>query len=219
MELPKKESSTLSETDSISSTSVEFMDMSVYRTTFEVNYFGLVETIKAFLPLLRKNNGGGRIIMNTSLAGFLATHFMSAYDSSKFAVEGFSDSLRRELLPHGVSVSILEPGYVLTPILAARIPNGMEPYRDAERKHWKTFFKECLAAPSSKVTSDAVIHAMRSESPRTRYHVGKGSIIYWLVSQFPTHWVDYLIVYGWDQHISEEDLSSLAGATRAEFEL
>jgi NAD(P)-dependent dehydrogenase (short-subunit alcohol dehydrogenase family) len=198
-------------------TSAEFLDMPLYRRTFDVNYFGLVEVTKAFLPLLRE--GGGRIIMNTSVAGIIATPFISAYTSSKHAVEGFSDALRRELLPHGVSVSVLEPGYIMTPILAPAVPEGTEPYRAQERKYRKQFYKSSLNAPSPKVTSEAVVDAMRSESPKIRYCVGGDAGIISFLARLPSHWLDSLMAFSPDVDLTEEELHQLSGNTKMDFEL
>ncbi len=87
---------------------------SLFPAVFEVNVFGLVATTQAFLPLLRASKG--RVINISSIAGLLAMGAHSAYASSKFAVEGFSDSLRKELRPLGVAVSLVNPAYVQSKI-------------------------------------------------------------------------------------------------------
>ncbi len=81
---------------------------------FEVNLFGLHRITKAVFPLLLESKG--KIIMISSDSGFFATPFFGPYCSSKFALEGYSDSLRRELLIFGVKVVIIEPGRVNTSI-------------------------------------------------------------------------------------------------------
>lgn len=81
---------------------------------FEVNLFGVHRVTKAFFPLLLESKG--RIIMISSNSGFFGAPFMGPYCSSKFALEGYSDSLRRELLIYGVKVVILQPGRVQTAI-------------------------------------------------------------------------------------------------------
>ena len=72
--------------------------------------FGLVSLTKAFLELIRESKG--RVINVSSIGGVVAVGGIGAYSASKFAVEGFSDSLRKEMLPLGVSVSIVNPGLV-----------------------------------------------------------------------------------------------------------
>jgi short-subunit dehydrogenase len=81
---------------------------------FDVNLFGIHRITKAVFPLLLESKG--KIIMISSDSGFFATPFFGPYCSSKFAVEGYSDSLRRELLIFGVKVVIIEPGRVNTAI-------------------------------------------------------------------------------------------------------
>ncbi len=83
------------------------------RYQFEVNFFGVAQMIRTFLPLLRQTQG--RIINVSSVAGKLATPYMSPYCASKFALEGFSDSLRRELKPFGVKVILVEPAPLTLP--------------------------------------------------------------------------------------------------------
>ena len=92
------------------------MDVSVedLRTQFEVNLFGVHQITQAMFPLLLKAKG--RIVMMSSDSGFFATPFFGPYCSSKFALEGYSDSLRREITPYGVKVIIIEPGRITTPI-------------------------------------------------------------------------------------------------------
>lgn len=86
---------------------LEGTPMKVVRGVFEVNLFGLIMTTQAFLPLLRKNQG--RIVNVGSVAGLIAADGSSIYSGTKFAVEALSDSLRREMSPFGVSVSVVEP--------------------------------------------------------------------------------------------------------------
>ena len=142
--------------DVVDSTSVEHLDLSVYQTTMDVNYFGTVRMTQAFLPLLRKYPGGAgagaggrrgssRIVFNTSIAGMFGIPFVSPYVSSKHALEGFADSLRRELYHlDNVDVSILEPGYIVTPIFQRpTIPTSVEPYVQAERRAMNVNYKSC----------------------------------------------------------------------------
>ncbi len=84
------------------------------REQFDVNLMGVHQVTKACFPLLLKSKG--RIIMISSDSGFFATPFFGPYCSSKFALEGYSDSLRRELMLVGVKVIIIQPGRVSTPI-------------------------------------------------------------------------------------------------------
>lgn len=83
------------------------------QTQYEVNVFGLMKVTKAVLPLMRQQKNG--VIINISSFGSItAGQFSSLYNSSKFAVEGFSEALSHELAPLGIAVKIIEPGSVAT---------------------------------------------------------------------------------------------------------
>lgn len=210
--------------------SVENFPMEEYRRVFEVNYFGLLQTTKAFLPLLRRGKGG-RILSNTSVAGIFAGPFCGAYCSSKFAVEALSDSLRRELHPHGVKVSVLQPGFIKTPILQGfsqslsddALAGNIYASREivGQRKAAKIALEQ---AASPRVTSDAVVHAMRSVHPKTRYVVGGMSGIVRFLASLPDSWVDFLMmcVAAGDEGgggeavpiVTEEEMESLLAVSR-----
>ena len=205
--------------NAILSTSVEHAPMSTYRGMFDVNFFGLVEVTKEFLSLIRL--GRGRIIMNASVIGFMAFPFMANYSSTKHAVEGFSDSLRREVMPYGVKVSILECGLIATPLLLGFLPSGAEPYIETEQTLWKVFWKAALDAPSPKVSSQAVRHAMRAPQPNLRYVVGNHTPFIKVLRCLPASWVDafFHYVYFSSPQIVEEELAVLSKKVKAEFEL
>ena len=93
---------------------VENAPLSLFRKVMEVNFFGYVSLIQKLIPLLKESMG--MIMINGSLAGRVALPFMAPYSSSKFALEGFTDSLRRELNPFGIKTVLIEPAAVATPI-------------------------------------------------------------------------------------------------------
>lgn len=93
---------------------LELVSLDRVRHLFDVNVFGLLAVTQAFLPLLRR--GAGRIINMSSVSGRIALPFIGPYAASKFAVEALSDSLRRELVPAGIPVTVVEPGSIHTPI-------------------------------------------------------------------------------------------------------
>lgn len=105
---------------------VEFTDIDAVKKMYDVNVFGLVELTQKLLPLIRTHQG--RIVNVGSVAGKIGMPSTGHYASSKFAVEGLTDALRRELVGLGVSVSIIEPAYVSTAIG----PKGMYGF-DAEQ--------------------------------------------------------------------------------------
>ena len=93
---------------------LEFLPIDELRRQFEVNFFGALAVTQAFLPMLRAAKG--RIVFMSSVSGQIATAFVGAYSSSKFALEAASDALRMELRSSGVGVSVVQPGNVNTPI-------------------------------------------------------------------------------------------------------
>lgn len=94
--------------------SIENLPMSIYRECFEINFFGAVEIIQALIPELIRDQG--RIMIHGSMAGRIALPFLSPYVSTKFALEGFCDSLRREMNPFGIKTILLESAAIATPI-------------------------------------------------------------------------------------------------------
>lgn len=182
---------------------VEIMLEQEWRSIFEVNVFGLVNLTTACLPLLRKSKG--RIVNISSISGLLASPFMSIYASSKFAVEAFSDSLRRETKDFGIEVCIVEPGPIATKIWDKGTADSMKKLEmlqgelataysgnvDAFRKAIDGAVK--LALPASE-TSEAILHACTASKPKTRYLVSKNKPILKLLRMLPDRWSDALIL-------------------------
>jgi NAD(P)-dependent dehydrogenase (short-subunit alcohol dehydrogenase family) len=103
----------------------EDISLEDYKKQFDVNLFGTIAVTKAFIPYMRENRKG-KIINMGSISGTLAFPGLSPYASSKFALRGFSESLRLELLPFNVYVCLLEPGTYKTPIWE----KGLEELKD-----------------------------------------------------------------------------------------
>src|SRR6266480_6379391 len=116
------------------------------RAQFETNFFGIVRMVNAVLPGMRAA-GRGKIINISSLAGNTAIPYSAFYSASKFAVEGYSESLWYEVRPFGVSVSLVEPGFVNTPIGEAS-PAAARPVAayDATRKRMLAAFGRSVHA-------------------------------------------------------------------------
>lgn len=149
---------------------------------FEVNLFGTIAVTQAFLPLIRR--GRGRIITVTSIAGKHAPPFFGPYAASKHALEAFGDSLRLELKPWGIHVSLIEPGAIDTPIwgkglslagdVASEMPSDAQdryaPYIEAARRTGERAGRRGI--PPAQV-AEAIAHAVRSPRPKARYLVGR----------------------------------------------
>jgi NAD(P)-dependent dehydrogenase (short-subunit alcohol dehydrogenase family) len=162
---------------------VELIPLDEWRRQLEVNLIGQIATIQAFLPLLRAARG--RIVNVSSIGGRVALPLVGPYAASKFALEGISDSLRRELRGQGVDVAVIEPGAVKTPIWdkgmseADEIEAGMsaEGRRlyggliDALRRQVDAIQTERGIEPDA--VAEAILHALSADRPRTRYLVGR----------------------------------------------
>ena len=107
---------------------VELQTAEADRWVFDVNVLGLLAVSRAFIPLLRAAGPGARLINVGSLAGLLGSPGSATYVGSKFAVEGISDCLRQELQGFGVSVSLIEPGYVVSRMAEKVHAEGSAPY-------------------------------------------------------------------------------------------
>ncbi|WP_063042790.1 SDR family NAD(P)-dependent oxidoreductase [Nocardia pseudovaccinii] len=162
------------------------------RYQLEVNVIGAVAVTRTFLPLLRVGTAAagpvGRIVNVGSGVGRVASPFLGAYAASQFAKEGLSDSLRRELAAQSVSVSVIEPGAILTPIwdkvsdTAERVLEQAPPDIAAL---YRTRFTAFVAmneglAKSSRTKPEqfakVVEHALTARNPKTRYRVGLDSL-------------------------------------------
>jgi NAD(P)-dependent dehydrogenase (short-subunit alcohol dehydrogenase family) len=181
---------------------LELVPLEQWRLQFETNVIGLVSVTQKFLPLIRR--GLGRIVNIGSIAGRSALPGSSAYDSSKFAIEAISDALRMELHPLGVSVSLIEPGAVATPIWKKTVSDVDELSRRSEPEK-RELYAPLLAkireeahnprgpVPASEVVK-AVEHAITSRKPRTRYLVGLDTRLWLILNLLPDRWRDKLIM-------------------------
>ncbi len=160
---------------------LEVVDVADLREQLEVNVLGQVAVTQAALPLLRAA-GDGRIVFVGSVGGRLASQFAGAYHASKFAIEAIADVWRQELEPEELSVVLIEPSTISTPIwdrAVARLDEllaGADP-RVARYRERLGSFRETLQSadehgkPPEQV-AEAIEDALTSSSPSTRYVVG-----------------------------------------------
>ena len=140
---------------------------------FETNFWGSVKMTKAVLPIMR-NQRFGKIITISSLIGLIGVPFNSYYAASKHALEGFYKSLRLELRPFNIKVSVVEPGFFKTNIDQGA-QYGSESISDYEhtRKKVFQFFSESLAkSPVPKPVADVVLRIVNKKNPKYNYPVG-----------------------------------------------
>jgi NAD(P)-dependent dehydrogenase (short-subunit alcohol dehydrogenase family) len=161
---------------------LEFLPIDQLRQQLEINLIGQAAVTQAFLPALRR--GRGRIVNVSSIGGRVGLPLVGAYNASKFGLEGLSDSLRRELRPHGVDVILVEPGGVKTPIwtkgeeLADEMLEDVPPEAErlygrliaAVRTGTQRIARETGIEPSE--VAEVIGKALTSSRPRARYLVG-----------------------------------------------
>ena len=159
---------------------VEDLSREVLRAQFETNLFGWHELTNQVIPVMRRQ-GHGRIIQNSSVLGFVALRFRGAYNASKFALEGLTDTLRLELTGSGIHVSLIEPG----PIASRFRENAFRAYqhninpdnsvhRETYKRMEARLTKQGPAVPFTlppEAVLKKVIHALESRRPRARYYV------------------------------------------------
>jgi NAD(P)-dependent dehydrogenase (short-subunit alcohol dehydrogenase family) len=141
---------------------------------FETNFFGVMRMVKAVLPAMRLQQRG-RIINISSLAGLVAAPpFWGVYAASKWALEAYSEHLRREVKPFGIGVSVVEPGSIKTNLtrnqsVAAAPIRDYDPWRERAFAAARRFEGN---APDPSVVADCVLRIVEARAPRLRYRVG-----------------------------------------------
>ncbi|NVO13385.1 MAG: SDR family NAD(P)-dependent oxidoreductase [Rhodoplanes sp.] len=170
------------------------------RETFDVNVIGAVATMQAFVPLmLPVGDGPARIVAISSVSGRIAAPLVGAYAASKHALEALCDSLRRELMLHGIDVAIVEPGPIATPIWDKGLAFGgsryaATPYRDAVAAMTAHFAGSVAHALPATRVADVVLEALTARRPRSRYVVTARPLMdFWLPRLLPDRLLDRLI--------------------------
>lgn len=173
-----------------------------FRRQLEVNLVSVLIVTKAFLPLLgtdRSRRGKpGRVINMSSVSGKIGYPFVGAYATSKHGLEGFSETLRRELMLYGIDVIIVGPGSVATPIwdkaeqADASIYANTDYLESARRAHEYMIQKGRKGLPPEAV-SEVVLEALTAPQPRVRYAVVSGSLSRFLIAILPKRLVDRFI--------------------------
>jgi len=159
---------------------VEDLSREALRAQFESNLFGWVELTNCVLPVMRAQ-GHGRIVMNSSILGLVAMPWRGAYNATKFALEGLTDTLRQELVGSGIHIALIEPGPIDSRFRANALV-AFERWVDADASvHRKRYVRMRHRLENEKSTTPftlppeavltKVIHALESPLPRRRYPV------------------------------------------------
>ena len=160
---------------------VEDVPIDEARRQFEVNLFGLARLTQLVTPAMR-HNGGGRIINISSIGGVIYEPFGAWYHATKFAVEGFSDSLRVELRPFGIDVVIVRPAGILTEWNSIARDGLVDSSRGGAYEQLADSAARRLASVDNRVLSSGpkpvartIVKAATASRPRSRYATGRGA--------------------------------------------
>ena len=163
---------------------LETAELGQMRALFDANVFGALAVTQAFLPLLRRARG--RVVNVGSVQGIISMPMHGPYAATKHALEALSDTLRQELGPLDVSVSMVNPGYVNTGIRTkGSAPESNASLTSIERQVYYSYFERAwrkdaelreLAPACCPETDAAILHAITSPTPRTRYYPATAAV-------------------------------------------
>jgi NAD(P)-dependent dehydrogenase (short-subunit alcohol dehydrogenase family) len=158
--------------------SLEDISIEEVKAQFETNFFGVIRVTQQVLPVMRKQNSRCTIVNVSSVGGRIGVPILSAYQSTKFALEGLSESMSYELEPFGIRVVIIEPGFIRTNIInsstsAKKALDPKSPYFSLMQKvenHFKSMMENASSPPEE--VAMVILKALTSENPQLRYTVG-----------------------------------------------
>ena len=160
---------------------VEDLPVGALRDIFETNFFGLHDLTRRVIPVMRAQ-GHGRILNCSSVLGFAVLPYRGAYNSTKFAMEGLTDTLRIEMRGTGIHVVLIEPGPITSDIRKNAIPHfekwidwensarAEEYRRGLSKRLYEDNGPDTFELPASAVTKK-ILHALTSKQPKPRYYV------------------------------------------------
>lgn len=181
---------------------IEFVAVDDLRRQFEVNTFGQIAVTQAFMPLLRRATG--RIVFVSSVGARAALPFIGPYAGSKSAISSLADSLRQEIAPSGMHVSVVEPGTVATPIwekgdegvkqaVDSLPPEGRERYARSMESAAEAVLKVAQRGIKPDRVARVIEKALTSSRPRTHYLVGDAWVQYPLSRLLPDRVFDRVV--------------------------
>jgi NAD(P)-dependent dehydrogenase (short-subunit alcohol dehydrogenase family) len=159
---------------------LEDLSIEEIKAQFETNFFGAIRVTQQVLPVMRKQKSGGTIVNISSVGGRMGIPSLSAYHSTKFALEGLSESISHELEPFGIRVVLIEPGFIRTnimnsSIIAKKAQDPKSPYFSLTQqleKSFKSAMENTSASSPPEEVAKVVLQAVTSDSPKLRYAVG-----------------------------------------------
>jgi NAD(P)-dependent dehydrogenase (short-subunit alcohol dehydrogenase family) len=155
---------------------IEETSVADVQAQLDTNLFGIIRMVKAVLPVMRQQ-GSGRILNISSLVGHVAPPHLGLYSTSKFALEGLSEALSEEVRPFGVSVSLVEPGFVNTPLVIQPPTNPLAAYIPGRQAAQQSLLKGTKNGMEPGAVARVILHAATTTRPRLRYPVGQDAKI------------------------------------------
>lgn len=183
---------------------VEDLPRNALREQFETNLFGWVELTNLIIPSMRQQ-GHGRIIMNSSVLGYAAFAYRGAYTAVKFALEGLTDTLRHELHGTDIHVALIEPGPIVSRFRENCVPHFQKHidwrnsiHRAQYEAQMARLEKPGPAAPFTlppEAVLAEVVHALESKRPRPRYPVTVPAVAFWWLKRIlPVRAMDWVLM-------------------------
>lgn len=183
---------------------VEDLSRDALREQFETNLFGWVELTNRLIPVMRQQ-GHGRIVMNSSVLGYAAFAYRGAYNAVKYALEGLTDTLRHELHGSGIQVALVEPGPIVSRFRENCVPH-FEKHIDWRNSVHRAQYEAQMArlnqpGPAAPFTLppeavlDKVVHALESPLARPRYPVTVPAVAFWWLKRLlPIRAMDWVLM-------------------------
>jgi NAD(P)-dependent dehydrogenase (short-subunit alcohol dehydrogenase family) len=173
-----------------------------FRRQIEINLVGVVIVTKAFAPLVGTDpsltGDPGRIVNISSVGGRVGNPFVAPYNASKFAIEGLSESLRREMLLWGIDVIIIGPGAVSTPIWSKAEQIDTSPFRDTPYAQPLDRLRAYMlklgenGLPPERV-GEVVLQALTAAKPKVRYAITPEPVRDWIMRNLPKRMIDRMV--------------------------
>lgn len=185
---------------------IEDLPIKALKAQFETNIFGWHVLTQKVIPIMRKQ-GYGRIIQNSSVLGLVAMRYRGAYNASKFAIEGYTDTLRLELEGSGIQVVLIEPGPITSQFRANALTKFTQEIDLQKSIHVKSYKQQIdrlsveeSSTPftlSAEAVSKKVLKALTVKKAKPRYFVTKATyIMAWCKRLLPTSLLDKILIKG-----------------------
>jgi len=178
---------------------IELVPVEAIRQNFETNLFSLIALTQLVIPIMR-NQGSGRIVNISSVAGRIARPLSSVYDATKHALEAISDGMRGELAPFGIKVVVIEPGFIITEFLdvanenARPIIEDAGPYTESFERLAGVIQRLRKMAGRPEDIAEVIFKALAARNPRTRYAApGHARFVLAVKRLLPSRFFDYVL--------------------------